>query len=363
MEIGIIGLPNSGKTTVFNAVTKGSATVATHGTRANIGVARVPDQRLTKLAQMFNPKKVVPAEVTYTDVPAPPDGFGQTRGIGGEYLNVLQACDALLLVIRSFANPAVPHIEETIDGIRDLENMLLEINFADLEILERRLTRLSSNVKGAKPAEKENLKSEAKMLETIKSGLEEGLALRTQSLTESEKKQLSGFGFLSSKPLIIVMNIGEEDLALIDAKQSELATGSCGPNLKTIVICAQLEMELGQMPPEAELEFRKDFGTIESSLDKMINVSYDVTDQISFFTVGEDEVRAWQVLRNTGAQKSAGRIHSDLERGFIRAEVVSCNDLLDAGGLIGARKLGLLRQEGKEYVVKDGDIMHVLFNL
>ena len=363
MEIGIIGLPNSGKTTLFNAVTKGNATVATHGTRANIGVAQVPDQRLTALTQMFKPKKVVPAEVTYTDVPAPPDGFGRTRGIGGEFLNALQACDALLLVTRGFANPAVPHIEETIDPIRDLHNMLLEINFADLEILEKRLTRLSGNFKGAKPSERETLQLEAKLLETVKSALEDGSAVRAQSLTESEKKDLSGFGFLSSKPLILVMNIGEEDITEIAVREAELATSWYGPHVRTVVICAQLEMELGQMSPDDESAFRQDYGIIESSRDKMINVSYDASDQISFFTVGEDEVKAWQVQRNTGAQKSAGKIHSDLERGFIRAEVVACSDLLDSGGLVGARKLGLLRQEGKDYIVKDGDMMHILFNV
>lgn len=360
MDIGIIGLPRSGKSTLFNAVTKGNVNVATYSNKPNIGVTKVPDDRLQVLAAMYNPKKVVHAEVTYTEVPPPPEGFGKTRGIGGEYLNALQSSDALLIVLRSFDEPSVAHIDETVDARRDLQNMLMELMFSDIGILERRISRIESSFRGLKSQEKDLLVREQHFLEKLKSNLEEGISLRDQQITSDESIQLSGFGFLSMKPIIAVINLGEDQLADSDTFESSL---SAETNIRITSVCAQLEMELTQMEPKDEEEFRQSLGVLESGLNKMIKVSYEVVDQIAFFTVGEDEVRAWEIKRHTIAQKAAGKIHSDLERGFIRAEVIPYTDLIDSGSLAEGRKRGVLRQEGKEYVVQDGDIMHVLFNI
>ena len=363
MEIGIIGLPRSGKTTIFNALTKGNATVASYSNNPNIGVAKVPDVRLDALSRMYMPKKTVAAEVVYTEVPPPPDEFGKTKGIGGDFLNAIQATDALLIVSRAFIDPSVAHVEDTIDSVRDTENMIMELNFSDIEILDRRLNKIEAGFKSAKSVERESLTKEQDFLERIKKELSDGKPLRDQEFSPDESKNITGFGFLSIKPLIVVINIGEGQLDKSTEFKKKLSDTVKGPYTRADVMCAQLEMELGQMGIDEEIDFRKDLGLVESGLNRMVSISYDVVDQISFFTVGEDEVRAWEISRGTLAQKAAGRIHSDLERGFIRAEVISYEELIECGSLGEARKRGLLRQEGKDYIVNDGEIMHVLFNV
>lgn len=363
MEIGIIGLPRSGKTTIFNALTKGNAAVASYSNDPNIGVAKVPDVRLDELSRMYMPKKTVAAEVVYTEVPPPPDEFGKTKGIGGDFLNAIQATDALLIVSRAFIDPSVAHVEDTIDSVRDTENMIMELNFSDIEILDRRLNKIESSFKSAKSAERESLNKEQDFLTRIKKELSDGKPLRDLDFSHDEHKNITGFGFLSIKPLIVVMNIGEDQLDEITELKEKLSDTVSGQYTRSDVMCAQLEMELAQMEFDEEVDFRKDLGLIESGLSRMVSISYDVVDQISFFTVGEDEVRAWEIPRGTLAQKAAGRIHSDLERGFIRAEVISYEQLVECGSLGEARKRGLLRQEGKDYMVNDGEIMHVLFNV
>ena len=363
MDIGIIGLPRSGKTTIFNAVTKGKAAVVGYSDKPNVGIAKVPDERLDTLVKMYQPRRVVSAEVTYTDAPPPPEGFGKTRGIGGEYLNALQSADALLIVVRAFDNPSVAHIDETIDSLRDAENVLMEMTFSDLEILDRRLARIEDGFKGAKPPEREALTNEQNLLHRVKEQLDVGVALRDQQMSSDERRRISGFGFLSEKPLIVVMNVGEQQLGETETLENQLAEAVSGEHVRTAVICAQLEMELAQMDSQEEQEFRNDLGTGESSLSRMVRISYDVVDQISFFTVGEDEVRAWEIRRHTVAQKAAGKIHTDLERGFIRAEIISYENLIQCGGYGEARKRGVVRQEGKDYVIKDGEIMEVRFNV
>lgn len=363
MEIGIIGLPRSGKTTIFNALTRGRAAVSSYAARPNVGVAKVPDERLATLAKIYRPRRVVPAEITYTDVPPPPEGFGKTRGIGGEYLNAIQSVDALLVVVRAFDDSSVAHVDETIDPLRDAENMVMEMTFSDLEILDRRLSKTEDSFKGADSREREALTHEQDLLHRVKESLNSGVALKDQELAQNEHRLVSGFGFLSMKPLMVVMNIGEDQLEENEALEKQLREAVPGQHVRTAVICAELEMALAQMDSREEDEFRNDLGTGESSLNRMVRVSYDVVDQISFFTVGEDEVRAWEIHRGTAAQQASGKIHSDLERGFIRAEVISSEDLIQCGGLGEARKLGILRQEGKEYVLDDGDVMHVLFNV
>jgi GTP-binding protein YchF len=363
MEVGIIGLPRSGKTSLFNAITKGRASVDVYSDKANVGVAKVPDKRLTRLANIYKPRRVVNAEISYTDVPPPPEGFGRIRGIGGEYLNLLQSVDALLIVVRTFNNPAVAHVDETVDYIRDAGNMLMELIISDMEIIERRIARIQSENKGASLQERQTLKNEENLLLTIKENLNMGIGLRDQELSKDEIKKLGGFGLLSMKPVIIVLNIGEDQLDKGEKWNQELWSSLTGNKMATLALCAQLEMDLAQMNSNDELDFRKAFGIIESGLERMVRTSYGVVGLISFFTVGEDEVRAWEIKYDTIAQKAAGKIHSDLDRGFIRAEVITYDDLVASGNLVEAKKKGLVRQEGKQYLVKDGDIMHVLFNV
>jgi GTP-binding protein YchF len=364
MEIGIIGFPQSGKTTVFNTVTRGHAAVAGYSQTPNVGIAKVPDARLDALAAMYKPRRVVPAEISYTDIPPPPEGFGKNRGIGGEYLNALQSMDALLIVVRDFVNPSVVHIDDNINPYRDIENLLTEIVFSDLEILERRISRLQGGLKGAKPHEREAFNKEMAFLEDLRPDLENGLPLREQNFDGDPARWLGGYGMLSLKPLIVVVNTGEDKLDDIEQLESEIATTIAEKRIRVIATCAQIEMELGQLEEKAaEDEMRAALGVGESTLDRMVRLSYDVVGRISFFTVGEDEVRAWEISQGTAAQKGAGRIHSDLERGFIRAEVISYESLISCGSLSEGRKQGLLRQEGKGYIVQDGDIMHVLFNV
>ncbi|MGH2541455.1 MAG: redox-regulated ATPase YchF, partial [Ardenticatenaceae bacterium] len=334
MDIAIIGLPRSGKTTIFNAVTRGSAEVAAYGSpqgKPNIGVAKVPDERLDVLTGMYRPRRTVPAEVVYVDIPAAPEGLGKTRGISGEFLNHLQRADALLVVSRAFEDPSVTHIADTIDPFRDIETMMYELAFSDLEILERRLSRIGDGFKGARGTERDALAKEQALIERLKAALEGGAPVRDQSLTSDEQRMLGGFQFLTGKPLIVVVNVGEDQIGDIPEIEERLAAEVAAPRIRAAALCGKLEMELAQMDEADEQEFRESLGAGESGLNRMIRVSYDVLDLVTFLTVGEDEVRAWPVTKGTPAAKAAGKIHSDLERGFIRAEVVKYADLVRCG--------------------------------
>ena len=364
MEITIIGLPQSGKTTIFNAATRGSAQVATFANRMNLGAAKVPDDRLDVLNGIFNPKRKVNAEVTYADLPAAPEGLGKTQSIGGEYLNTLQRADAILMVSRAFEDPSVPHVADSIDAFRDIETLLFELTISDLDILERRLRRVAESFKGAKTAERDALNREQDTLSRVRDDLEAGVHVRDQSLTADEMRLLSGFQMLTAKPLVVVVNVGEDQIDDIPAIEARLADEVQMARIRTAALCGKLEMELAQMDAEDENEFRESLGVVgESGLSRVINLCYTALDFISFMTVGDDEVRAWPIERGTPAVKAAGKIHSDLERGFIRGEVVTYENMVSCRTLAAARKNGVLRQEGKGYIVQDGDIMHVLFNV
>ena len=364
MEITIIGLPQSGKTTIFNAATRGSAQVATFANRMNLGAAKVPDDRLDVLNGIFNPKRKVNAEVTYADLPAAPEGLGKTQSIGGEYLNTLQRADAILMVARAFEDPSVPHVADSIDAFRDIDTLLFELTISDLDILERRLRRVTESFKGAKSTERDALNKEQDTLSRVRDSLEAGVHVRDQSLTADELRLLSGFQMLTAKPLVVVVNAGEDQLDRISAFEARLADEVQTERIRTAALCGKLEMELAQMDAEDENEFRESLGVVgESGLSRVINLCYEALDFISFMTVGDDEVRAWPIERGTPAVKAAGKIHSDLERGFIRGEVVTYENMVSCRTLAEARKNGVLRQEGKSYIVQDGDIMHVLFNV
>lgn len=366
MEIGIIGLPKSGKTTIFNALTQGQAETSAYASsvdKVNIGVIKVPDPRLDGLQGVFKPKKRVPAEVQYVDIPLAPKGLGRSEGIGGEFLHHLQSADALLHVVRDFIDEAVPHIEGSVDPQRDTATMNMELAFADLAILERRLQRLKNSLKGAKSHEREALLKEQALMERIKEALEGDIPLREQSFSDDEAKAIENYQFLTAKPLLLVLNIGEERLGETVSLEAKLESCQNQPQTAGMILCGKLEMELAQLDEADAQEFRSSMELDEAGLKRMIRLSYELLGLVSFFTVVSEEVKAWTVRKGSNALSAAGKIHSDMERGFIRAEVVSYDDLIKCGSLAEARKQGLLRLEGKGYTVQDGDIITFLFNV
>jgi hypothetical protein len=361
MHIGIIGITKSGKTTVYSALIRSAAGQAAG--QINLGVAKVVDPRLDRLTAIFKPKRQVYAEVRYVDVPGAPEGLGKSQGIGGEYLNALQRTDALLHVVRAFTDPTVPHINGSVDPYRDVIAMDMELAFSDLAIIERRFKRLEAEFKGAKPQEREHAKRETALLERLRDGLASDVPIRQQEVSAEEHKTISNYQFLTGKPLFIIFNIGEEQLPQTARLEEEMRKRLGKPQVQLAALCGKLETELGQMAPEEEREFRADLGAGEPAAARVIRLSYELVGLVSFFTVGEDECRAWTIPLGTPAVKAAGQIHSDIERGFIRAEVVAYDDFLKAGSLPNARRQGLLRLEGKSYPVKDGDIINFLFNV
>ena len=365
MDVAIVGLPGSGKSTVFNAVTRGAAQVAGYGGRAepNVGVVKVPDARLHALESVYLPRRVVPAEVSYIDLPPPPDGFGRTRGISGEYLNRVQAADVLVIVARAFEDASVVHDDGSIDAFRDAETMLMELSFADLEMIDRRLDRLAEGMKGARAPERDAVLREQHLFARVKERLEAGEAMRGASLAAEEERLLAGFGLLSAKSVIVLVNIGEERLDESAELYTRAAKEFQGPLMEAAVLCGALEMDLAQMEPGEEREMREGLGIGESGLDRMIALSHRAADVVTFFTGNDNEVRAWTAPRGTEASSAAGRIHSDFERGFIRAEVIAASDLRQCGSIAAARRLGLLRQEGRAYEVQEGDVLNILFSV
>ena len=366
MEIGVIGLPKSGKTTVFNALTKGEAQTGAYSSAAlapNIGVVKVPDPRLDELTDLLKPKRTVPAEVTYIDIAAPAKGFGKGEGPSGQLLAYLSKADALAHVVRAFEDETIPHSEGTVNPERDIGTMNLELAFSDLAIIERRLERLKDSLKGAKQQERELILREQALLAKIKSALEEDIPIREQDLSEQEVKTIENFQFLTAKPMLLLLNIGEDQLPQASSLETKFASRYRRQNCEVAVLCGQLEMELAQLSDAEAQEFRASLGLDESGLNRMIRLSHGLLGLISFFTIASDEVKAWTIRRSTTVQKAAGKVHSDMERGFIRAEVIGHDDLVKCGGLAEARKQGLLRLEGKNYIVQDGDVVTVLFNV
>ncbi len=366
MELGIIGLPKSGKTTVFNALTRGRTESSHSGGQSGkliIGVDKVADQRVDALVAMFHPQRVFQAEVRYVDIPWAPEGMGKSQGIGGEYLNVLQRTDALLNVVRGFEDPSVPHVQGSLEPRRDAATMDLELAFSDLAIIERRFLRLEAELKGAKAQERERNRVEAALLTRLKEGIEHDIAIREQELTGEEVKLISAYQFLTAKPMLVLFNIGEAQLAQASSIEEE-ARGRLGRSrVQVATICAKLEADLAQLASAEEEEFRRSLEAGEPGTAKVTRLSYQLLGLISFFTTGPDEVKAWTIHQGTAAVKAAGQIHSDIERGFIRAETVSFDDLARCGSFAEVRRQGRLRLEGKTYTVKDGDVIEFLFNV
>jgi len=362
VKVAIIGIPESGKTTIFNALTKGKAEVAAYSPTLapNIGVAKVSDPRLSVLEGIFQPKKTVPAEVSYIDIAGPIKGFGK-EGAGGELLNYLTTADALLQVVRAFEDDKVPHPEGSIEPKRDIASLDLELAISDLAIMERRLDKLDTSLKGAKAAERESYLKEQLVLQKVKAELEKDKPIRIQGLANEELKMLTNYQFLTAKPMLVVLNIGEKQIP--QASQLEGAVSALYPQFAVVALCGKLEMELAQLSDAEAQEFREAMGLSKPALDRVIDLSYSLLGLVSFFTTVSSELKAWTIPGGTPAPKAAGKIHSDMERGFIRAEVVSYSDLASCGNLAEARKRGLLRTEGKNYIIQDGDVVTFLFNV
>lgn len=366
MEIGIIGLPKSGKTTIFNALTKGKTPISGQPAitlTPHIGIAKVPDYRLQVLEKTFQPRRTIPAEIKYVDIPGTPKEFGKGEGIGGQFLTRLMNADALLQVVRAFEDDQIPHIEGSVDPKRDITLLDLELNLSDLTIVNRRLQRLSDSLKAAKSPERELYLKEKVLLDKLKSGLEKEMPIRQQELSPAEVKSLATYQFLTAKPTLICINLGENQLPQASSFETEIRSSYPHSQSEIVASCGKLEMELSQLTDIEAKEFRKALGLEESAFDRVLALSYKLLGVISFFTTASAEVKAWTIPKGTTAVKAAGKIHSDMERGFIRAEVISFHDLERIGNLAEARKHGLLRMEGKNYIVQDGDIITFLFNV
>ena len=356
LRAGLIGFPSSGKTALFQLLTSAREAPRSGGKQdANVGVSRVPDERLDKLTTLFNPKKHVPATVEFADIA----GVGGAKTGAAALLDVaaFRNADALLHVVRMFRDPSIPHPSGSVDPARDVRTMEDELILADLGVVERRLERLERDLKKGSNAD---LKKEQDILVRCRAALEDGKPLRAMALAGDDAKRLRGFQFLSAKPLLLVLNLDEEDLPKADqaVQLAGIDSFMTGANMRAVPICAKIELEISQLDPADAQAFMADLGLKESGLDRVIRASYDLLGYISFFTVGEDENRAWSIPRNTAAQLAAGEIHSDIQRGFIRAEVCRYEHLLSRGSLAACRENGELRLEGKEYVVQDGDVIN-----
>ncbi len=366
MQIAIVGLAGSGKTTVFNTLTRGHAETGGYGgVTLNVGVVKVPDERLDRLAEIFQPKKIVQADVTYVDLPAPPastEGRVGTEELPADHLARLRDSDALLHVVRAFDDPAHPHPAGSIDAGRDLEQLDLEFTLADLAMAERRLERLKGSGRHGTPAEREAAEREEVVVQRIHAGLEAGTPIRDLGLDADESKAIRGFRFLTEKPVLVLLNVGEGDLAGAPAQVEAIRAGYPHQHALVEALSARIEMELGELEPDEAQVFMDELGITESGLDRVIALSYQLLGLISFLTAGPDEVRAWPIPDGSNAVDAAGAIHTDLARGFIRAETVSYEDLLSLGSMAEARKAGRLRSEGKTYKVRDGDVIEVLFS-
>ncbi len=365
MQLGIIGLARSGKTTVFNAVTRGSAQVGAYSSsnQPNVGVVNVPDARVDKLADIYKPKKTTYATIQYVDFPAAGESFGKGEGPAGKFINDLARTDALIHVVRAFEDDSVPHPEVTVDPARDIETMDLELSFADLAIIERRLQRLETEMRSVKAGERDQMQRLKDLLTRLKAGLENETPIREQAISEEDARLLEGTQFLTAKPFLLVVNIGESQLSQRGAIEADYQGTYRRPGRDVAVFCGKFEMDLNDLSEEDAAEFRASAGVTESGMAGAIRMSYALLGLISFLTAGPDECRAWTVEAGSSAPVAAGKIHSDLQRGFIRAEVIRFEDLVACGSEAEAKKRGLLRTEGKAYIVQDGDILNILFNV
>jgi GTP-binding protein YchF len=365
MKIGIVGLPFVGKTTVFNALTCAQAKVGEFSLaikEANRGVVKVPDERLHKLAPMYNPKKVTPAEVEYIDV-AGLVKETKEKASEGEFYHSLREVDALAHVVRLFKDDNVMHVSGSIDLERDIKSLDLDLILIDLDIIEKRLKRLEKSVASTKDEEE---KRELQILQRFKEALDEGIPLRELEISPDEEKLIRGYAFLSQKPLLLILNIDESQQGEVEELESECSAfieGKKAAGCSVCSVCGKLEMELSQLEEKDRKDFMTELGIKEQAIQRVINISYRLLNLISFFTANQNEVRAWPIPAGTTAIKAAGVVHTDMEKGFIKAEVINFDDLWEIGSVQKAKEKGALRLEGKEYVVQDGDVIFFRFNV
>ena len=365
MKLGIVGLPNVGKSTLFNSLTKAGAESANYPfctIDPNVGVVTVPDERLNLLGDFYKSKKVTPAVIEFVDIAGLVKGASKGEGLGNQFLANIREVDAIVHVVRCFEDSNVVHVDGSIDPLRDIETINLELVFSDLEILERRIAKVTKTARMDKEAAKE-----LAFLEKVKAHLEEGqLAITLETENEDEDAWLATYNLITAKPVIYAANVAEDDIADDGANNQYVQAVreyAAKQNSEVFVICAQIEEEISELDEDERKMFLEDLGLTESGLEKLVRASYHLLGLMSFLTAGEDETRAWTIKIGTKAPQAAGKIHTDFERGFIKAEVVNYQDLLDCGSYAGAREKGLVRMEGKEYVVQDGDVILFRFNV
>ena len=364
MKLGIVGLPNVGKSTLFNALTSAGADSANYPfctIEPNVGVVPVPDPRLDALAKMYSPEKYTPATVEFFDIAGLVRGASQGEGLGNKFLSHIRECDAILHVVRCFEDPNIIHVDGSVDPVRDVETINYELILSDLEIVERKLERLRKNARNDK-----SLAAELDFFERLDRWLGDGKAARGMDITADEVEMLQDAPLLSLKPVIYVANVGEDDAGgepKDNPHYNALKKYAEGEHAGCCAVCAGIEAEIAELDPDEKAAFLDDLGIAESGLDRLIRASYELLGLISFLTAGPKEVRAWTIKKGTKAPGAAGKIHSDFERGFIKAEVVSYKDLMECGNMVAAKEKGLVRLEGKDYVVQDGDIILFRFNV